>query len=220
MKLDPRLHAVADEIARLGVDVHADIGSDHARLPLYLLQQNIVQKIIAVEKHQQPFERSVKALRGVDADVRLGDGLEPLHPGETDSLSMSGMGAPLMVRILRRSPQKVPEHLVLQPNANAESLRCWALQNGYHLTNEQMVAGFWRYTVLMFSRKPGHDKAYDDVPRDLALRYGPLLLKRKHSLLLEELQHQRHCLAKIAGGSAAEPRNALATVERALEFVT
>ena len=219
MKLDARLHAVADEIARLGVSVHTDIGSDHARLPLYLLQENIVQKIIAVEKHQQPFERSLRALREVDAEVRLGDGLEPLEANETDSLSMSGMGAPLMVRILQRCPQKVPDHLVLQSNASPESLRCWALQNGYHLANEQMVAGFWRYTVLAFSRKPGWDKAYDGVPRDLALRYGPLLLKRKHPLLLEELQHQRHCLSNIASDGAAEPRSALATVEQALEFV-
>ena len=217
VKLDARLHAVAAEIARLGVSVHTDIGSDHARLPLYLLQQNIVQKIIAVEKHQQPFERSLKALREVDAEVRLGDGLTSLEPGETDSLSMSGMGAPLMVRILQRCPQKLPPHLVLQPNASPEGLRCWALQNGYHLVSEQMVTGFWRYTVLTFSRGSGRDKAYDGVPQELALRYGPLLLKENHPLLLEELHHQRRCLSKLQSG-AAEPRNALATAEQALEL--
>ena len=218
MKLDPRLQAVADEIARLGVSVHADIGSDHARLPLYLLEQNLVQKIIAVEKHPQPFERSREALREVAAEVRLGEGLEPLRLGEINSLSMSGMGAPLMVRILRHSPHKRPDHLVLQPNASPKSLRCWALQNGYHLENEQMVAGFWRYTVLTFSRRPGWDEAYSNMPQALALRYGPLLLKQRHPLLLEELQHQRHCLEEPASSGAAEPRNALATVEQALRL--
>ena len=217
MKLDPRLHAVADEVARLGVSVHTDIGSDHARLPLYLLQENLVHRVIAVEKHSQPFERSRAALREVAAEVRLGDGLEPLQALETDSLSMSGMGATLMVRILRRHPEKLPPHLVLQPNASPEGLRRWALQNGYHLANEQMVTGFWRYTVLTFSRETGRDKAYDGVPQAPALRYGPLLLKARHPLLLEELRHRRHCLSQLQSG-AAEPRNALATAEQALEF--
>ncbi|MCV4600236.1 class I SAM-dependent methyltransferase, partial [Escherichia coli] len=89
--------AVAEQIwAR----IHADIGSDHALLPKYLLQTGRVERVIAVEKSAAPYERSRRALEGLRAEVRLGDGLGPLGGGEADSLSLSGMGAQRMVGIL------------------------------------------------------------------------------------------------------------------------
>lgn len=191
-KLEPRLEAVAQEIS---APTHADIGADHALLPRYLLLKGRVQRVIVVEKHKGPWENSRRALEGLCAEVRLGDGLGPLEPGEADSLSLCGMGARLMVKILSAHPQRLPPRLVLQPNDSALPLRRWALETGYALVNEQMVQGFWRYSILTLVRGPC--TAYRGLPLEAALRYGPLLLKARHSLLWAELQEKQQHLASL-----------------------
>ena len=172
-RLEPRLQAVAEEIC---APTHADIGSDHALLPRYLLLSGRVQRVIVVEKNPGPWENSKRALEGLCAEVRLGDGLGALAPGEADSLSLCGMGARRMVQILLAHPARLPPRLVLQPNDSALPLRQWALQAGYALVNEQMVEGFWRYSILTLERSAC--AAYSGLPLELALRFGPLTQKQ------------------------------------------
>ena len=211
-RLEPRLQAVAEEIC---APTHADIGSDHALLPRYLLLSGRVQRVIVVEKNPGPWENSRRALEGLCAEVRLGDGLGPLAPGEADSLSLCGMGARRMVQILSAHPARLPPRLVLQPNDSALLLRRWALQAGYALVNEQMVEGFWRYSILTLKR--GACTAYSGLPLELALRYGPLLLKSKHPLLSAELLARRKQLARLP---QVEPvRLELEHVEQALALL-
>lgn len=191
-KLEPRLLAVAQEIQ---ARTHADIGADHALLPRYLLLTGRVQRVVVVEKHRGPWENSRRALQGLNAAVRLGDGLGALEPGEAESLSLCGMGARLMVRILEAHPDRLPPRLILQPNDNALPLRRWALKAGYALTNEQMVEGFWCYSILTLERGPC--TAYAGLPLEPALRFGPLLLKARHPLQRAELQARQQYLAGL-----------------------
>lgn len=190
--LEPRLLAVAEEVVG---PVLADIGTDHAQLPLYLLRSGRVERVIAVEKNRGPFENARRALSGLNAEVRFGDGFAVLQPGEADSVSLCGMGARRMVGILSRYPGRLPQRLVLQPNDGAEPLRRWALSAGYALVREQMVQGFRRYTVLTL--EPGVCTAYAGLPLELALRFGPWLLRQKHPLLRAELLAQRKRLGRL-----------------------
>ena len=204
-KLEPRLQAVADFIR---AEVHADIGSDHAQLPRYLLASGRAKRIIAVEKTRPPFERSQRALRGLAADVRLGDGLAPLAASEVDSLSVCGVGAHKILKIFARQPDKLPPKLVLQANDKPELLRCWARSNGYHLTAEAVVAGFWRYVILSFKRVPGADPIYwqantKGISPELALLFGPHLLVQQHPLLYKELLSRRAEYEKL--GASKNP---------------
>lgn len=208
-KLEPRLQAVAQEI---NAQTHADIGADHALLPRYLLLSGRAQRVIVVEKNPGPWENSRRALEGLWAEVRLGDGLGPLEPGEADSLSLCGMGARLMVKILSAYPHRLPPRLVLQPNDSALPLRRWALQAGYALVKEQMVQGFWRYSILTLQKGPC--TAYWGLPLEAALRYGPLLLKARHPLLWAELQVQQQHLAGLP--SLERVRQERAYLEQAL----
>lgn len=193
VSLEPRLLAVAQEIRAA---THADIGADHALLPRYLLLSGRVERVIVVEKNRGPWANSRRTLAGLNAEVRLGDGLAVLRAGEADSLSLCGMGARLMVRILSAYPDRLPLRLVLQPNDSPEPLRRWALSSGYALQNEQMVEGFWRYGILTLKRGPC--TAYAGLPLEPALRYGPLLLKARHPLLKADLQERQQYLQKLA----------------------
>lgn len=217
VSLEPRLQAVADEIRS---KVHADIGSDHALLPKYLLESGRVERILVVEKNQIPFENSKASLFGLNAEVRLGDGLEPLQIAEADSLSLTGTGAKLMVKILSAHPAKIPPRVILQPNDSPEPLRHWALKVGFHLVNEQMVEGFWRYSILSLERRSGSDPAYADIPPGVALRFGPLLIRQKHPLLEVELRNQQQYLqGLLETGEIKKLRLELDLVEAALGFL-
>lgn len=212
MTLEPRLLAVAHFIKS---NTHADIGSDHALLPKYLLEHGYIQKAIVVEKNQQPFHNAALALKGLNADVRLGDGLGPLHLNEASSLSITGMGTRTMVDILQAHPERLPHKLTLQPNDNARDLRVWATSAGFHLQGERMVQGFWRYTILHLEMAQGADPSYQDIPLEAALTYGPHLLSEKHPLLLEELEYQRPYLQKLGTPVAKQ----LAILEQALNYL-
>lgn len=210
-KLEARLQAVAEQIR---CHCHADIGSDHALLPLHLLLQGRVGRVIAVEKNPGPYERTRQALKGYKAEARLGDGFEPLEPGEVQSASVCGMGGTRILKMLQRAqPDKIPELLLLQPSRDFHLVRGWAREHGYHLIREQMVKGHYDYVILSLRRDGGEDPAYEGVPVELGLHFGPRLLKDKHPLLLKELSRRRSYFERLV------PTLELERVKRALKFI-
>lgn len=187
--LEDRLLRVATEVEG---GCHLDIGTDHAQLPLHLLNHHLCTRVIATEKSDKAYQVARQALWGRAAEVRLGDGLEPIGFGEGDSLSLCGLGGSVIVKILQAEPAKIPPLLIVQANRDTHRVRRWARSGGYHLHKEQKVKGFWSYEILTFRRAPGPDPAYARVPEDLGLWFGPHLLAGRHPLLLEELQLRRH----------------------------
>ncbi|HAT55745.1 MAG TPA: tRNA (adenine(22)-N(1))-methyltransferase TrmK, partial [Lactobacillus sp.] len=119
--LSKRLAAVASYVpksARI-----ADIGSDHAYLPVYLAKRNQIAFAVAGEVVDGPFENAVSeiaAQRLTDKiDARLGDGITVLRPEDRiDTIVIAGMGGTLISDILERGWQHLSgqERLVLQPN--------------------------------------------------------------------------------------------------------
>lgn len=167
--------------------VVADIGTDHALLPRYLLQRGLAERVITVEKSRGPQEVALANLRGYSAEVRRGDGFEVLTAGEVDCAALCGMGGGLIRSILSRWPERLPGRLVLQANRDTSLLRRWAGEYGYHLVQETIAAGFWNYPVLALQRGEGPDPAYQGIEQELAFEFGPHLLRQRHPLLLEEL---------------------------------
>jgi len=214
--LDARLHAALRFIKG---GVHADIGSDHARLPIALLATQRVERCVIVEKTEPPARnaRDATARAGLShrVDIRLGDGFGPLERDEVHSASMTGMGVRTMLGILNRDPEKRPPALILQPNDTAEPLRVWALEHGYHLTGEALVPGHWAYTIVRLECRSGGDSVYEGLPRDLAVRWGPLLLKERASLLPQQLRFHEARLGKAAPHGREEVLRDLKLVERA-----
>lgn len=204
--LDARLQAALHLIQ---AETHADIGSDHAHLPIRLAQLGRITRGVIVEVNPGPLEhaRANVARAGLTdrIEVRAGNGLAPLAPGEVQSVSMTGMGAQTMLGILTRTPDRVPDALVLQPNDSPEPLRRWARERGYHVAAEVLAPGFWRYPVLRLERHPGPDPAYAGLPEAAALRYGPLLLREGSGLLREQVAADIARLTPLAApGRAAE----------------
>ena len=197
-KLDARLQAV---LTFIQAEAHADIGTDHARLPIALIQSGRCRNVVAVELNPGPLalaQAAVKrsALAG-QIEVRQGDGFAPVQPGEVQSASLTGMGARTMLGILERA-EHLPSALIPQPNAEPEALRGWALKHGYHLKAEALIPGFWRYPVLRFEAASGADPAYSGLPLSAALKFGPHLLNSGDSHLKAELTAQQRRLSGLA----------------------
>ncbi len=207
MQLDARLEAVASMIR---ADRHCDIGTDHGYLLAALLRRGKIRQAIAVEKTLGPLANAQYSLAGKNADVRLGDGLSVVQAGEFDSLSLCGMGGELIVRILDRHTERIPETFVAQPNTNPEIVRRWAKAAGYHVEQEALARGAMLYQVVSFRRPQfeahsAADPAYMifDTPalNEAALLFGPLNIARRDDLVREELHGQ------IAGLEALPRRN-------------
>lgn len=217
--LDARLRAALEFIE---ADAHADIGSDHARLPIALVREGRAGSCLIVEKTSGPagVARQAVARAGLSGqiEVREGDGFAPLGRGEVDSASLTGMGANTIEAILNAAGER-PPRLVLQPNTSAAPLRVWARGNGYHLAGEALAPGFWTYAVLSLRRADGEDPAYDGLPPDLALAWGPQLLKRADALLVGQLRAQHARLKAVGMHGRAEPARDLHLVEGALEWL-
>ncbi|WP_019587968.1 tRNA (adenine(22)-N(1))-methyltransferase TrmK [Deinococcus apachensis] len=186
--LDARLEAALHLIRS---ETHADIGSDHAHLPIRLVREGRVGRCLVVELNPGPLalaRRKVAQARLEERiEVRAGNGFAPLRPGEVDSASMTGLGAGTMVGILDRAGEQRPPTLVLQPNDSPRPLRVWAREHNYHLTAERLIHGYWPYPVLRLDHAEGLDPAYAGLPLNAALRYGPHLLREKSSLLREQV---------------------------------
>lgn len=158
--LDKRLRCVADMVrpsSRL-----ADIGTDHAYLPAELVASGRCPHAIACDIRPGPADaarRTVQEAGLADRiEVRLGDGLAPLHWTEADDIVIAGMGGETIAAILRNGlPRWLPEGrealgrmaFLLQPMSRPEELRRMLLTGGFSLFEEKTVEeGGHLYTVM------------------------------------------------------------------------
>ncbi len=213
--LDARLGAV---LALVRAEVHADIGTDHARLPVALIRSGRARRCVAVELNPGPLAQARRNVAGAglagQIEVRAGDGFAPLRPGEADSASLCGMGAATIRGVLERAGAALPTRLVLQPNDSPEPLRVWAQARGYHLTAEALTEGYWLYPVLALERAGGPDPAYMGLPPAAARRYGPLLLRAAGAALRDQVEADLRRLPPLAAPGRPAERE-LATAREA-----
>lgn len=142
--LQPRLRMIADLIPA-GCRRVADVGTDHGYIPAELLLTGRVDVAIASDIGRAPLEhaRRTALCYGLTGrmDLRLGDGLEAIRPGEVDAVVIAGMGGDNIVDILDRAPwTKEGLTLVLQPMSKAQVLRQWLPEHGYAIRLERLAA--------------------------------------------------------------------------------
>lgn len=214
INLTPRLQCAADFIPE-GASF-ADIGTDHAYIPVYMAQQQGATRIIAADVGEGPLlaAKSHVQNEGVADRVqcRLGDGLTCLTPGEVDGAVICGMGGPLMVRILEMAPNVWERFsfLVLQPMSDAAALREFLYTAEWHLDEERLVVDDGRLYELMRA-VPGR---VDPLPL-WQYEIGPLnwerkdpLLTRKITQLIDKKEHIVQGLQK-SNGDMSDKINAL-----------
>ena len=153
LELTPRLFAAAQLVPH-GAAV-ADIGTDHAYLPVWLLKQGRARCTIAADLRTGPLDRARLTAKEYDCreniDFRLCDGLADIRPDEVDCIVIAGMGGETIAAILQAAPWIQDAHytLILQPMSAQNDLRRWLWQQGFSIESEQVVSeGDKIYTLI------------------------------------------------------------------------
>lgn len=171
--------------------VVADIGTDHAYLPVWLIEQGRIEMAIAGEIAQGPCQaaRSTIAQHGLQKqiEVRLGSGLSVVQPREADCITIAGMGASTMITILEAdmAVAEAADLLILQPMAGAASLRKWLCTHGWELVDEELVDDAPHFYEIIAARR-GVSKEYSEAEYAV----GPVLLAKQHVLVAKQLERQ------------------------------
>ncbi len=151
--LTPRLKLIADRIEENAY--LADIGTDHAHLPIYLMEKGKIKSAIASDIRIGPLERAKQNIKkyGFESkiSIRLGAGLEKVKPNECDTISIAGMGGETIAEILNQAKWTNSKDytLLLQPMTMISYLRKWLWQNGYEIKNESVCKEEHRHYVVM-----------------------------------------------------------------------
>ena len=158
MERSPRLALIARLIPP-GSRV-CDVGTDHGRLPVYLLEQGICPFAIATDLNAEPLaasRRTAEQAGVTDISFRLADGLDAVEPQEIDTVVIAGMGGETIAGILARAPWLCAPgyRIILQPQSKLPDLMDALAQGGYCVQNQHLVEDAGKlYTV--FEVTAGH----------------------------------------------------------------
>lgn len=191
IELSKRMQAVADMVTP-GLSV-ADIGCDHGFVSIYLMQQNIATRVIAMDVNEGPLKIAKSHIEeyGLSEyiETRLSDGLSAISPMEAEAMVCAGMGGRLMIRILTDEIEKARgmKEFILQPQSELGYVRRSLLELGFQIVDENMLCEEGKYYVIM-KVLPGNEAEYTQyVKDDISLEFGAALLQKKHPVLKEYL---------------------------------
>lgn len=184
--MTPRLLCITS-FAEKGCKV-ADIGTDHAYIPIWLVAHSIAESAIAMDIKEGPLRRADDNIKKFSLEsrisTRLSNGLEKLVAGEVDTVVIAGMGGILINEILEAG-----KHLgdsvgryILQPMTAVEETRKYLAENGFCIENEKLAQEEDKiYCVLSVAR--GNMK----IDKKIGYYVGEKLIEQKDPLLIAYL---------------------------------
>lgn len=196
LKLTPRLKIIADSIQ--GYESVADIGSDHAYLPIYLAKSERIKSAVATDVNKGPAEISKKRIKGHGVEtkisVRRGYGLEVIKPGEAEVIVVAGMGGILIKDILDRNVEvaKSAKLLILQPMRDSDKIRKWLFEHGFDIIDEELVKDQNKIYEVIWTR-PVSEKREAKGP----MLVGNIIIEKKHPLAVEYINEKINELEKV-----------------------
>lgn len=206
-KISERLQQAAALITK--GNVVADIGTDHAYLPIHIVKSGISQKVIAMDVRKGPLEKARQNVReyGVsdNVSIRLSDGLWALCPMEAETITLCGMGGRLIQSILENGRDRYNGHtqLILSPQSELSEFRKYLYSFGYSVSKEVMLKedGQFYFIFCCYRDEKTDSENFlgceDDVYKETVFRYGMELLKEKNECLREYLDRERNLTESV-----------------------
>ena len=222
--LSERLRTVAAMVTR--GNVVCDVGCDHGFTAIYLVQQGICPRALAMDLREGPLSAAGEhiAACGLEEQIetRLSDGLHKYRMGEADTLICAGMGGGLMMRILAKEREKTDSfrELVLQPQSELQQFRRFLRENGYRIRDEEILQEEGKFyqvirAVTDQEKDPRSGSAEISGSTDVELckledRYGPVLLRKRTPVFLSFLEREEaiceEILARLHGQGLADDK--------------
>lgn len=190
----------------------ADIGTDHAQIPIHLALHTGCRPLIAGEKNRGPYQTALRWIRAADLadriDLRPGSGFSILKPGEVEWAVIAGMGYKTIIEILEEGAEiaRSLEGLILQPMQGADELRRWLAAHAYLIQDECLVKEDGKLFQIIQVR-PGEPQPVEDIFYEI----GPVVYAKGDPLLTEHLEslisyYQEVRSSIPAGGERARQR--------------
>ena len=165
----------------------ADIGTDHAYLPIELVKNGKIDYAIASDVAEGPLENAKNDIAAAglteQIETRLGSGLETVtHADQIDTVVIAGMGGKLMTDILDRAWSKDAQFktLVLEPNIGEAGVRNWLMMHNYKIISEKLIA------------EDGH--TYELIKASLTeekeIFFGPFIVQEKNPVFYQKWEGQ------------------------------
>lgn len=148
---DKRLLALCFELK--GSNSFADIGTDHGKLPVYALLNNIVKKAIATDISAKSLHKAriLSEKYALAVDIRVGDGLQPIKNHEVDTVVISGMGSSEIIAIIDKRINDFSKFILL-PHKNPEKLREYLKERDIGIMRDKVVKeGKFYYHIITCS---------------------------------------------------------------------
>ena len=167
MKLDSRLMAIANLVRK--DKTFADIGTDHAYLPVYLVEKGIISKAIASDLRKGPLENAKDSVVSYgfseQIELRLSDGLNSFQENEVQEIAVAGMGGLLISQFIERTQWLKSEdvHLILQPMTHVEELRKTLFDNGFIIDEEVVAEDDEKLYIILSVYYYNDSTAYTDL---------------------------------------------------------
>ena len=164
VKLTPRLQCVADCIKPC--NILADIGTDHAYIPIYAIQNNIAKKSIAGDVVKGPLNIATDNIMSHG----LGDKITPILANGLDAANgadvivIAGMGGKLICEILDANPEiaKAADYMIIQPMTCSYELRRFLHENNYEITDEKLAKEEDKIYNIMVVKNENIEYMYDE----------------------------------------------------------
>jgi len=169
----------------------ADVGTDHALLPVWLVGTKAVPSAIGMDVADGPLRmaRQTVLASGGGVEIRCSDGLDSLVAGEVHCVTICGMGGFTMAEILSRGIPRLTglERVVLQPQGGETEVRAAMLSLSWHCVEAVLVAERRKHYVVE-SWAPGAAL----IPWSVAdLRWGQLIRSGPDPLFRDWLAQER-----------------------------
>ena len=187
IRLSKRLKIIYDMVPN---SVVADIGSDHGKLMIALVQSGKVKKGFAVENKEGPFER----LRSNLIRYHVNDMITPLFSDgikditrDVSTIVIAGMGGQTIVNILKAHPEKLisVQTIIIDAHTAVPFARREICQMGFAIADEKIVKeDDIFYEVIKFI------KAEKAIISDEDLEFGPILRQEKSATFKEKYQNR------------------------------
>ena len=168
-----------------------DVGSDHAYLPIDLVERGKIESAIAGEVVEGPYQSAVKNVEAhglkEKIQVRLANGLVAFEEADQVSvITIAGMGGRLIARILEEGLDKLAnvERLILQPNNREDDLRIWLQENEFQIVAESILEEAGKFYEILVVKAGQMKLSASDV------RFGPFLSKEVSPVFVQKWQKE------------------------------
>lgn len=190
MKISKRLEQIAKLIRGKRV---ADIGTDHAYLPIYLCQQGLAEEVLACDVGKGPLEKAKENIKAHGFEDRihtyLSNGFHKITEQTVDTAVVTGMGGLLMIDILKAEESFVKglKEWILSPHEDVKEVRKFVYEMGFCIDAEKMLKEKGHFYTI-FRCVPNIQK--EMYEQEIFYEYGEILLKRQEPILKEFLEQE------------------------------